>query len=78
MVQILASAFQITRCRIVDQRPVFGEAGAVTGAIPGVFDRIPFQCAAQMWTAFGGGRQQADHRLKPVDGQLGAKDGTRG
>ena len=43
--QILTSVFQITRCRVVDQLPVLGEAGAVTGAIPGVFYRIPFQRA---------------------------------
>ena len=66
--KILTSVFQITRCRVVDQLPVLSEAGAVTGAIPGVFYRIPFQRAAQMGTAFGGGRQQADHSLKPVDG----------
>ena len=54
--QILTSVFQITRCRVVDQFSVFGKAGAVTGAIPGVFYRIPFQRTAQMGTAFGGGR----------------------
>ena len=76
--QILTSFVQITRCRVVDQLPVLGEAGAVTGAVPGVFHRIPFQRAAQMGAAFGGGRQQAGHSLKPVDGQLGVKDGTGG
>ena len=35
--QILTSFFQITRCRVVDQFPGLSEAGAVTGAIPGVF-----------------------------------------
>ena len=76
--QILTSFFQITRCRVVDQFPGLSEAGAVTGAIPGVFLRIPFQRAAQMGTAFGRGGQQADHSLKSVDGQLGVKDGTGG
>ena len=43
-----------------------------------MLQRIPFQCAAQMGTAFFCGRQQTDHSLKPVDGQLGVKDGTGG
>lgn len=76
--QIRSSFFQITRCRVVDQLPVLSEAGTVTGAIPGVLNRIPFQRAAQMGTAFGGGRQQTYHSLKPVDDQLGVKYGTGG
>ena len=76
--QIRSSVFQITRCRVVNQLPVLGKAGTVTGAIPGVLQRIPFKRAAQMGTAFGGGRQQTDHSLKPVDGQLGVKNGTGG
>ena len=76
--QILTSAFQIARCRAVEPFPVLGETGAVTGAVPGVFHRVPLQRAAQMGTAPGRGRQQAGHSLKPVDGQLGAQDGTGG
>ncbi len=76
--QILTSVFQVTGCGIVDQLPVLGEAGAVTGTVPGVFRGIPLQRAAQMGTAFGGGRQQVGHSFKPIDDQLGMKDGTGG
>lgn len=65
------SVFQISRCRVVDQFSAFGEAGAVTWAVPGVFYRISFRRAAQMRTALGGGRQQVDHSPKDVDSQLG-------
>ena len=53
---ILISAFQMICCWVVDQFPVLSEAGTVTWAIPGVFDGIPFQCAAQVGTAFSGRR----------------------
>ena len=74
--QILLSFFQVTGGRVIDERSVLGKAGAVAGAVPGVFGGVPFQRAAQMRTALGGGGQQAGHSLQSVQDQLGMQHGA--
>lgn len=39
-------------CRIVQQLAIFIKPRAMTGTVPRMFGRIPFQCTAQMWTSF--------------------------
>ena len=50
----------IVGCGVVYQFAVFGEAGAVAGAIPGVFGAVIFECAAEVGAAWGGRCEQSN------------------
>lgn len=70
--------FPISSCRVVDQFPILCKARTMTGAVPGMLTWIPFQCAAQVWAALGGGGQQVDDCLKGIDRQLWTEYRSRG
>ena len=59
----------IVGCGVVYQFAVFGEAGAVAGAIPGVLYAIVFEGAAEVGTARCGGSENSYRRFKGVNGK---------
>lgn len=68
--------FQIPRRGAVDAIPFLREAGAVAGAVPALFLRVPFQRAAKVRTALYGGREQAGCGFQSVKGKLRMKNGA--
>lgn len=64
-------------CGIIKHLSALIETRTVTGAVPRVFGRIPFQRAAKMRAAFFCRRQQVFGGFKPIDKQLRFENASR-
>ena len=67
---------EITGGGIVDEAALLRKPGPVTGAVPCVLPRIPFQRAAHVGTALCGGCEQTCCSFQGVDGQLRMEDAS--
>lgn len=68
----LCYGLMIIRRGIVDQLAVFGEAGAVAGAIPRMLGAVVFEGAAEVWASWRSWGEETYRRFKGIDGELWA------